>query len=312
MIGPDIHTGERWAETIVSNPFLWDETVLGVDWGEGNNAWALVGYRGRVLMSGFVDETPSGADHLLAVLRAHAHPTSDQLPPVAIESPRRLLVWALHNAGVIVVPLNPKTVKTARGLKNPRNGAKTDPKDAVLIANVLRTNPTHYRPLPATSEHARAITLLHRTRAEAVTGAVRQGNRLHSALAEYHPNAVAAFTVEQMADNLAAYHVLSKALTPAAGAKLTPAQIGKLMMRPGGRGSAKALDAAVDRVHTALRKPSLAYSPEFETAFADTVSTDLEVLRALVLHRVAVDTRLREAVQGHPMWDMFSTRHRRR
>lgn len=295
-----------WENTIVANPFLWDETVMGIDWGESTNAWAVIGYKGKVLADGFVTESPDGVSTLLAALRRFSHPTTGQLPPVAIESPRRLLVASLAAAGVEVVPLNPKSVKTARGIKTARNATKTDPKDAVLIANVLRNNPTYYRPMHAASQQARSITLLHRAREEAVKGAVRQANRVRSALAEYHPNAVAAFTSEQMADNLAPYWVLRDALTPADGARLRVDGIATRMMKPGGRRSKKGLDVAAARVHAALKAPSLVYPPEFEAAFAETVRTDLEVLRAAVEHRVTVDARLRQAVHGHPMWDLLS------
>lgn len=295
-----------WQNTIVTNPFLWDETVMGIDWGESTNAWAIVGYKGRVLAHGVVTESPEGLETLLAALHNYAHPTTGLLAPVGIETPRRLLVSALADAGVAVIPLNPKSVKTARGVKNPRNAAKTDPKDAVLIANILRNNPNDYHPLHASTNHARAITLLHRAREEAVRGAVRQAGRVRSILAEYHPNAQAAFTVEQMATNLAPYWVLRDALTPAAGARLRAEGIATRMMKPGGRGSAKGLDNAAARVHAALNAPSLAYPTEYEAAFAETLRTDLEVLRTVVEHRVMVDKRLREAVQSHPLWDLLS------
>lgn len=32
-----------WQSTVVANPMNWEETVLGIDWGESINAWCLVG-----------------------------------------------------------------------------------------------------------------------------------------------------------------------------------------------------------------------------------------------------------------------------
>lgn len=295
-----------WETTIVANPILWDETVLGIDWGETTNAYAVVGYKGKILEQGFVPETPAGLDTLLSALTRFAHPTTGEMPPVAIETPRRLLVSALARQGVDVVPLNPKSVKTARGLKNARNASKTDPKDAILIANVLRNNPADYHSLHASTEAARAITLLYRAREEAVQSTLRQANRVRSALAEYHPNAVTAFTSEQMADNLAPYWVLIDALTPAQGARLRIDGIATRMMKPGGRGSTKGVDKAAERVRNALHTPSLAYPPEFEAAFAETTRTSLNALKALVEHRNITEERLHRAVQAHPMWDLLS------
>ncbi len=295
-----------WEDTVVANPILWGETVLGIDWGEASNAWALMGYQGRVLEQGFVQENPAGVATLMDVLRRYAHPETGALPPVSIETPRRLLVSALTEQGVTVVPLNPRIVKNARGIKHARNASKTDPKDAALIADTLRTHPGYYRGMHQATDAARAITLLQRARTEAVRGALRQALRVRSALAEYHPNAVAAFTTEQMADNLAPYWVLIDALTPAQGQRLRADGIATRLMKPGGRGSTKSLDIAAERIRDALHRPSLSYPPGLEAAFAETVRTDLQALRAAVEHRINVEKRLTAAVQAHPYWDLLA------
>ena len=69
-----------WQKTVVANPMHWDETVLGIDWGESENAWCLIGYRGKVLARGSVREDKEGVAVLLDVLRTHAHPETGELP----------------------------------------------------------------------------------------------------------------------------------------------------------------------------------------------------------------------------------------
>ena len=214
-------------------------------------------------------------------------------------------MWALASADVTVFPLNPKSVKNYRKTKG-RKSSKSDPKDAELIANLHRNNHLDHHPLSANSEQARAITLLYRGRDEAVKLCVSVGNRLRSGLREYHPAALDAFDTDDLSYNLAAYHILSQALTVEQARALTKERIAELAVLPGGRGSRKGLDAYAEAIHTAFQTDALRYSPEFETAFAQTVRTELEVLRTAVEHKRDMDKRLHEAVHAHAMWALFS------
>lgn len=298
------HT-EWWETTVVANPMNWDETVLGIDWGETDNAYCLVGYRGKVITQGMISEDRQGADTLIDLLRNYAHPQTGEFPPVAIETPRRLIVWALASAGAPLFPLNPKAVKNYRKTKG-RKASKSDPKDAELIANLHRNNHEDHHPLSVTTEHARGITLLYRSRDDAVRFCVRVANRLRSTLVEYHATAMVAFDTDELAENLAPYYILCEALTVEQAKTLTRERIAELAMQPGGRGSRKGLDAFVNRVHEAFQTDALRYAPQFESAFADTVGTELEVLRKAVEHKREISKRLSTAVKAHPMWDLFS------
>lgn len=254
-----------------------------------------------------VEESPKGVAELLTALRRFAHPVDGTLPPVAIETSRRLLVWALRTEGVTIYPLNPRSVKAARQRTRPRNQSKSDPADALLIASMI--DPMHraqYHPMPNVSEEAMAITLLSRSRDEAQERMLKHANRLRSTLAEYHPNAVKAFTVKQMTDNLGPYYVLRDALTHDEGARLRVGGIRTRLLGEGARKSSKGVDKAAAAVHEALSRPRLAYPSNFEAAFAETVRTDLEVLRAHVQHFKTLDKRLAEAVHEHTMWKLLS------
>lgn len=297
------HVDQWWVDTVVAYPPLWVETTMGIDWGEAMNAYALVGYGGQVLVEGSVAENPEGLDELLAVLRRFAHPEQpDRLPPVAIETSRRLLVTALQQAGADVVPLNPKSVKLNREVRTARNGTKSDPTDALLIANTLRTNPQWYRTTHNPTEQSRAITVLNRARDEAVIAAGRHANHIRSVLAEYHPNAVAAFSSTDLADSLAAYWVMKDALTPAEAARLRVDGIVTRMLKPGGRRNAKGLEKTIaPRIRAAFKRPYLQYPAIVEEAFAANIRRDLEVLRAAVEHRIDIDERLQRALKATPI-----------
>ena len=151
---------------------------MGIDWGEATNAYAVIGYKGKVLEQGSVPETPDGsvnAPRRAAPLRP---PRDGQLPPVAIETPRRLSCRHCATADVSVVPLNPKSVKAARGIKTVRNASKTDPKDASSSPTCFattRTTTTRCTP----QREAAAITLLF-VPARGCPSALRQAARVRS------------------------------------------------------------------------------------------------------------------------------------
>jgi hypothetical protein len=72
-------------------------------------------------------------------------------------------------------------------------GRKSDHGDAVVLANVLRTDLHAHRPLPADSELAQAIAVLARAQQDAVWDRTAAHNKLRSHLREYFPGFLAAF-----------------------------------------------------------------------------------------------------------------------
>jgi len=66
-------------------------------------------------------------------------------------------------------------------------GRKSDHGDAVVLANILRTDSHAHRPLPADSELAQAIAVLARAQQDAVWARTAAHNKLRSHLREYTP-----------------------------------------------------------------------------------------------------------------------------
>ena len=80
---------------------------------------------------------------------------------------------------------------TATG--TPWLGKKSDAGDALVLANILRTDLAAHRPLPADSELAQAIAVLARAQQDAVWERTCAHNKLRSLLREYYPGILAAF-----------------------------------------------------------------------------------------------------------------------
>ena len=102
-----------------------------------------------------IPENAAGFRQLLELLAEYTE-GSEQPIPVAIETAKGLLVAALRAAGYQLFPINPLAVSRYRD-RHVVSRAKSDPGDALVLANILRTDPAAHRPLPADSELAASI-----------------------------------------------------------------------------------------------------------------------------------------------------------
>ena len=234
----------------------------GIDWAEDHHDIALVDARGAVVGRARVGDDAAGLARLLELLAAHGDSAGDPVP-VAIETPRGLLVACLRAAGRPVYPVNPKSAARYRD-RHSVAGRKSDHGDAVVLANILRTDMHAHRRLPADSELAQAIAVLARAQQDAVWDRVQAHNRLRSHLREYYPGFLAAFADAR--GGIArpeARAVLAAAPTPAAAARLTLAQL-RALLRKAGR--SRGIDAEAARLRQALREDQMRQLPLVEEA----------------------------------------------
>src|SRR5262249_43676270 len=150
----------------------------GIDWAEDHHDIALVDRDGALLARLRISDDAGGLARLLELLAAHGDSAEDPIP-VAIETPRGLLTGCLRAAGRKVYPVNPMAVARYRD-RHSVAGRKSDPGDAFVPGNVLRTDMHAHRPLPADSELARAIAVLARAQQDAVWDRVTAHNKLRS------------------------------------------------------------------------------------------------------------------------------------
>jgi transposase len=162
---------------------------VGLDWGGTGHAVCVVDEGGRDVLRFSVAHTSDGLAELRRRL-ARLGPAAGL--PVAIERPSGLVVDTLLDAGHPVVPVHPNAAKAAR----PRyraSGAKSDGADALLLADLLRTDGHRFRPLRPQSDELRALRALVRGRDDLVAARVQLANQLRALLEAYWPGAAAIF-----------------------------------------------------------------------------------------------------------------------
>src|SRR6266851_212220 len=167
------------------------QVFCGIDWAEDHYDVALVDQAGVVLTERRIDDDATGYQLLLTLLAEHGDDQVEPIP-VAIETPRGLVVACLRRTGRQVYAINPLSVARYRERHSVAR-TKSDRVDAQLLANILRTDRAAHRPLPADSELAQAIAVLARAQQDAVWNRQQVANQLRSLLHEYYPAFVEAF-----------------------------------------------------------------------------------------------------------------------
>jgi hypothetical protein len=171
---------------------LGDRPLEGLAVAEQHHDVALVDTTGQLIAKARIPDDAAGYRQLLDPLAEHGDTEAEPIP-VAIETSRGLLVPVLRTGTRQIYAIKPLAASRHRD----RHGVsrkKSDPGDALVLANILRTDMHAHRPLPADSELVRAVAVLARAQQDAVWHRQQAGNQLRSLLREYYPTALNAFT----------------------------------------------------------------------------------------------------------------------
>lgn len=261
----------------------------GIDWAESHHDIALVDDTGKLLAKRRIMDDTAGYQILLDLLAEYGD-TPEAPIPVAIETSRGLLVAVLRQGKRLVFAVNPMAAARYRD----RHGVsrkKSDPGDALVLANILRTDMAVHRPLPDDSDLAKAIAVLARAQQDATWNRQQISNQLRSLLREYYPAALDAFAAWQ--NGLCrpeARVLLAAAPTPAKAAGLSLAQLRSALKRAG---RVRGVEAEAQRLRNVFRADYAHQPPLVEDALGRQM---LSLLRQLDAACTATDN-LAEAVE---------------
>jgi hypothetical protein len=268
----------------------------GIDWAEDHHDIALVDRDGQLLARRRISDDAAGLAALLGLLAEHGDHV-DELIPVAIETPRGLLTSCLRATGRQVYPINPMAVARYRD-RHSIAGRKSDHGDAVVLANILRTDAHARRPLPADTELAQAIAVLARAQQDAVWARTAAHNKLRTCLREYYPGFLAAFTDARGGiTRPEARAILAAAATPAAAAKLTSSQLQALLKRAGRK---RGVSAEAARLREAFRASQMRQLPPVEEAMGRQALALLRQLDAACAAAADLEQAVIESFNQHP------------
>ncbi len=272
------------------------DVYCGIDWAEGHHDISLVDRDGQLLARRRIGDDAAGLTALLDLLAEHGDSPGD-LIPVAIETPRGLLVACLRATGRKVYPINPMSVARYRD-RHSVAGRKSDHGDSFVLASVLRTDMDMHRPLPADSELAQAIAVLARAQQDAVWDRTTAHNKLRSHLREYYPGFLAAFADARGGImRPEARVILAAAPTPADAARLTAAQLRSLLKKAGRR---RGIDTEAARLREAFSVPQMRQLPLVEAAMGRQALALLGQLDAACAAAADLERAVTESFSLHP------------
>jgi transposase len=282
----------------------------GIDWAEGHHDIALVDGDGMLVAKRRISESVDGFAELTAMLVAAGDSAADPVP-VAIETPRGLLVAVLRATGRPVYPINPLAVARYRG-RTSVSGKKSDHADAMALANILRTDAHLHRTLPADSGLARSITVLARAYQDAVWRRTKLVQELRARLREYYPGFLAAFASPGAGRRLSttqlasadARAILAIAPSPAEGLKVSRARVEAAL---GGGGRKRRATTPCAAITAALRVPQLRQEPVVEQAMRTETLALLGVLDAACDSVHQLTAALAEAFRQHPDYPIITS-----
>jgi transposase len=264
---------------------------LGIDWAEAHHDACVMDEAGKMLAKGRVPEGVEGLEKLHEMVGAHSDDPSQVI--VGIETDRGLMVQALIASGYGVYAINPFAASRYRD-RHQVSGAKSDPGDAKMLADLVRTDRHNHRQVAGDSELSEAIKVLARAHQSLVWTRGRQINQLRSALREFYPGALEVFDDLGSPDALA---VLQIAPTPVLGRALSRSKIRKALERAGRR---RNLDEQTKKIYEGLRTPQLAAPELITNAFGSTVRSTVAILGIMNTEIARLAAELAGRFEAHP------------
>ena len=280
---------------------------VGDDWAEDHHDIEVQDENGRRLGRARLPEGIAGLTRLHELIAEHL--TDDDVDAetgfvaqnvlVGIETDRGAWVSALAAAGYQVFALNPVQVARYRE-RHGAAGAKSDRGDAHVLAEIVRLDRAHHRPIAGDSPAVEGLKLVARSHQAFIWDRTRHFQRLRSALREFFPAALDAFP-DLMAGE--ALELLERAPDPARAARLSRSKITAALTRARRRDP----DAKAEAIQAVLRAPALRQDPAIEAAYAVIVASAVRLIAQLNTQIGELQAVVAEGFGRHPDADIVTS-----
>jgi transposase len=211
---------------------------------------------------------------------------------IGIETDRGTWVAALVASGYQVFPINPMSVARYRD-RHATSGAKSDRGDAHVLAEIVRLDRAHHRPIAGDSPEVEGLKLVARTHQAFIWDRTRHLLRLRGALREFFPAALEAFPELTASDAL---ELLERAPDPARAARLSRSKISAALTRAHRRDP----EVKAAAIQAALRAPALRQAPPIEAAYAVIVASAVRLIAGLNTQIAELQAVVAEGFGRHP------------
>ncbi len=265
---------------------------VGIDWSEAHHDVCVMDIEGRVVTKARVPDGVEGVARLHAMVATHAEDPSEVV--IGIEIDRGLLVGALVAAGYAVHAVNPLSVDRYRD-RHRVSGAKSDPGDARILADLVRTDRHLHRLVAGDTELAESVKVLARAHQSLIWSRQRQLNQLRNALREFYPAAQEAFGTDLASTDALA--VLAQVPTPAEARSLSASRIAAALKRAGRR---RRVAERAKEIRAALHSSQLEAPEVLARAYGEVVRSTVAIVAEMSSQIEALQRELEARFEGHP------------
>jgi transposase len=263
-----------------------DGLFIGLDWGNAHHQLCVVDGAGRVVEQAKLTHDLAGLRELQTRLRRRG-----EVVGVAIERGEGLLVESLQAQGHRLFCVSPKM--SARARERYRLApTKSDAFDAFVLADSLRHEHRHWRPLATPSPLLAELRALTRDRERLVWNQRDVENQLRAIVQTYHPAVLHLFS---SLDRDIALAFLRDYPTPAQAGRIGPARMAAFCCRHGYSGRTRP-ELLVER----LRANLLAASSGTTKGKAFSAALFVDQLDLLNTQVRAITKRVRDRLAAHP------------
>lgn len=268
---------------------------LGDDWAEAHHDIELQDEYGKVLLRRRLPEGVAGLSRVHELIADHLPEDAEpESVLVGIETDRGGWVHALVAAGYTVYAINPKQAARYRERLS-SSGAKSDPGDAHVLAEIVRKDREHHRVVAGDSEQAEVVKALARTHQTMIWTRQRQANQLRSMLREFYPAALEAF-----GDDLAgrdALAVLAIAPSPTTGQTVSTSRLVTVLRQAGRQ---RNLQTRAEQIRAVLHTEHLGLSQQLTQAYATSVGSLVAVLTTMAAQAAILEGEVERCFGQHP------------
>ena len=285
---------------------------VGDDWAEDHHDVELLDDTGKRVGRARLPEGMAGMTRLHAMIAEHLDDADvdDETGMLAagavvigIETDRGPWVAALVAAGYEVFAINPMSAARYRE-RHCTSGAKSDPGDAHVLAEIVRLDRAHHRPIAGDSAQVEGLKMIARTHQTLVWDRTRHVQRLRQALREYFPAALDALAVGRLElTDPDALELLHRAGDPDRAARLSRSKIAAILKRARRRD----IDARAEQIQTALRAPALRQPAPLESAYAVIARTQIRLLSGIIAQLPELEEVLAEGFGRHPDTEIYTS-----
>jgi len=269
---------------------------VGIDWADDHHDVHITDGSSKSLTSFRIAHSYEGVEKLKNRLVKFTNNPEDVL--VAIESHHGLLIYALLEAGYRVYPINPKAMDRYRD-RYRMSSSKSDPQDAMVLANILRTDLHLYKPLPkerVTDARLRELTRAHKSLGQQ---RVKLTNQLTTHLKDYYPVALRLFS---KLDQDITLTFLEKYSSPAKAASASLKELQGFFHRQG-----YSCPSKVPFIYQSLQQQALRAPSELEDIHKTIMLSIIPVLRSMIAEIEKLAEEVIKEFKQNQSYDIFSS-----